>query len=350
MGEPATPHSGSREVRAFLLSFLSCRVGWLCSPSLETIEGADETRPQMRTSKQWTHVVLICGPGIAGAVAGVSAAIALKTSGPDCRVTCLVSGDVAPLLERQPAVDQAIGDFVVGELMTFLRQQSPSLVLLLTFSPSGFLGAMLARIPVRMCCTSVAGIGRMGRILACFFGCQEGRVETTVLKALRIMGLPSRLPARPWVCLTPRERRRARRCVRSLPRPRVLVHPSCLSGAMGLLNSQWSLVLAGYDGAFCKHPSLPQWLERGALDLLSKLSLREWLAVLVETDVLVSADEESLFLADVMGVPTVRVTPSFRNNDIRSVLPEAVVWQVEAVLRHRVRIIGRADVHHAGVF
>jgi hypothetical protein len=119
---------------------------------------------------------------------------------------------------------------------------------------------------------------------------------------------------------------------------------------MGLLNSQWSLVLAGYDGAFCKHPSLPQWLERGALDLLSKLSLREWLAVLVETDVLVSADEESLFLADVMGVPTVRVTPSFRNNDIRSVLPEAVVWQVEAVLRHRVRIIGRADVHHAGVF
>ncbi|MDI3461393.1 MAG: hypothetical protein OJF50_000214 [Nitrospira sp.] len=31
-GEPATPHSGSREVRAFLLSFLSCRVGWLRSP------------------------------------------------------------------------------------------------------------------------------------------------------------------------------------------------------------------------------------------------------------------------------------------------------------------------------
>lgn len=26
-GEPATPHSGSREVRAFLLSFLSCRMG-----------------------------------------------------------------------------------------------------------------------------------------------------------------------------------------------------------------------------------------------------------------------------------------------------------------------------------
>jgi hypothetical protein len=117
---------------------------------------------------------------------------------------------------------------------------------------------------------------------------------------------------------------------------------------MGLLHSRWSLVLAGLDRTPCELP-LPQWLERGALDLLTKLSLREWLAVLAEADVLVSADEESLVLADAIGVPTVQVAPTLRGKDVKSVLPEAVVWQVEAVLRHRLRIVGRADVHHARV-
>ncbi|ALA59427.1 putative glycosyltransferase [Nitrospira moscoviensis] len=296
---------------------------------------------------QWTHAILMCAPGITGAVIGVSSAIALKTYRPECRVTCLVTGDAAPLLERHPAVDQALSDLSFRDLVAFFRRQSSGLVLLLTSSPGWFVAAMLARVPVRICCG--AGMERMERALAWFFGCQEGGVETSVLKALRIMGLPSRLPARPWVVLTPRERRRARRRVRSLSRPRVLVHPSCLCGAMGLLRSCWSLVLAGLDRAPCERSPLPQWLERGALDLLSKLSLREWLAVLVEIDVLVSADEESLLLAEAMGVPTVRVAQALRDKDVRSVLPEAVVWQVEAVLRHRLRIVGRADVHHAGV-
>lgn len=303
----------------------------------------------MGKSRQWTHVVLICTPGLTGAMTGISAAIALKTYRPDCRVTCVVSGDAAPLLERHPAVDQAISDLSFRELVMFFRRRSSDLVLLLASNPAGFFAAMLGLVPVRICSHSGAGAGRMGRMLAWLFGCQEGGVETLVPKALRIMGLPSRLPARPWVVLTPRERRRARRRVRSLSRPRVLVHPSCLCGAMGLLRSRWSLVLASLDRAPCERPLLPQWLERGAFDLLSKLSLREWLAVLVETDVLVSADAESLFLAEAMGVPTVRVAPALKDKDVRSVLPEAVVWQVEAVLRHRLRIVGRADGHYAGV-
>lgn len=303
----------------------------------------------MSTPRQWTHVVLICAPGITGAMAGVSAAITLKTYRPDCRVTCWVSDDAALLLERQPAVDQAISDLNVWDLATFFRRQSPDLVLLLTSNLQRFCAAMLARVPVRICSDAGLGMGRIGHMLAWFVGCEEGGVETSVLNALRVLGLPSRLPARPWVVLTPRERRRARRRIRSLSRPRVLVHPSCLSGALGLLNSQWSLVLAGFNRASYELPSLSQWLERGAFDLLSKLSLREWLAVLVETDVLVSADEESLFLADAMGVPTVRLVPALGDKDVRSVLPEAVTWQVEAVLRHRLRIVERAEVHAAGV-
>ena len=297
---------------------------------------------------QWTHAILMCAPGITGAVTGVSAAIALKTYRPECRVTCLVSGDAAPLLERHPAVDQALSDLSFRDLVAFFRRQSSGLVLLLTSSPGGFVAAMLARVPVRIRCG--AGMGRMERALAWFFGRQEGGVETSVLKALRIMGLPSRLPARPWVVLTPRERRRALRRLRRVSRPRVLVHPSGLTGSPGLLHARWSLVLAGLRAQECELRSLSQWVERGAVNLIGKLSLREWLAVLIECDVLISADDESLFLADAMGVPTVRLDPPSANGELSPVLPEAVPWQVEAVLRHRLRVLGRGvEKPYAGI-
>jgi hypothetical protein len=303
----------------------------------------------MGTSHSWTHVVLLCAPGLTEALAGAAAASALKTHRPDCRVTCVVGRTAAPLLERQPAVDQTVADPSVRHLVAFFRQQSSSLVVLLSADPLRLFAAVLAGVPVRICCDGGSGPGTIARMLTGLFGCRQDAVETSVPSALRIMGLPSHLPARPWIVLTPRERRRARRRLRSLPRSRVLVHPSCLSGAIGLLRAPWSFVLADFDRAPCAHPSLAAWLERGVLDLLSTLSLREWLAVLMETDVLVSANEESLFLADAMGVPTVRVTPAVRDQDVKSILPEAVVWQVEAILRHRLRIVDRAERHHTGV-
>ncbi|MEW6248103.1 MAG: hypothetical protein AB1555_15520 [Nitrospirota bacterium] len=298
---------------------------------------------------QWTHTILMCEPGVIGAVTGVSAAIALKTYRPECRVTCVVSGDGAPILERHPAVDQTLSDLSFPDLVAFFRRQSPGSVLLLTYSPGGFVAAMLARVPVRICCDGGSGSGTIARMLAGLFGCRQAAVEASVPSTFRIMGLPSRLPPRPWIVLTPRERRRAQRRLRALSRPRVFVHPSCLSGAMGLLNSKWNLVLAGLKRSDQEPCSLAPWLERGALDLLFSLSLREWLAVLAETDVLVSADEESLVLAEAMGVPAVRVAKTPGDKDVRSVLPEAVAWQVEAILRHRLRIVRPTDVHQAGV-
>jgi hypothetical protein len=43
---------------------------------------------------------------------------------------------------------------------------------------------------------------------------------------------------------------------------------------MGLLQSKWSLVLAGLGVQDGELGELPQWVERGALDLIWKLTLR----------------------------------------------------------------------------
>ena len=294
------------------------------------------------------NVVLVCASGVTGAVAGLPVAMALKTHWPDCRVTSVISADATQVLERHPAVDTITCDLGFRALKRLFRQQPDGLALFFAASPTSLLAAMASRIPFRTLCDARDVMQSIRELLAGLFRPGWGHDETAALTMLRVLDLPPRLPGRPWVALTPRERRRAHRRLRQVPRPRILVHQSCLSGAMGLLQSKWSLVLAGLGGQDGELGELPQWVERGALDLIRKLTLREWLAVLAESDVLVSADEESLCLADAMGIPTVRLAPALHGEG-RSVLPEAVVWQVEGILRHRLRIIRRVDAPGAGV-
>ena len=297
----------------------------------------------------WKHAVLICRPGRAGAVAALPVALTLKIHWPDCRVTCVVGETTGDILEHQSAVDAVVCDPGFVALVKYFRRHLPTVVFV--FSPcfAELLAAFVAHVPTRIVnnpgilgwCRGLSPM-RLSRPRHCSDG-------VAISGTLRAFGLPPQLPGRPWVVLTQREKRRAHRRLRHVSRPRVLVHPSALTGSLGLLDSRWSLVLAGTEAQAWPRQGLPQWVERGVLNLLDKLSLREWLSILVECDVFVSADDESLLLADAMGIPTVRLTSASGRRESAPVLPEAVMWQVEAVLRHRLRIVQRADVSYSEV-
>ncbi len=287
------------------------------------------------------HVWLFCRPGHAGAVAVLPIALVLKTYRPDCRVTCVVRATSPDVLKQQPAVDAVVCDPGFASLLSLLRRETPTQAVFSSPWLVGVVATLIAHVPIRV-------LDRARRRLP------DTRTAggIPIARALRGLGLPSQLPGRPWVILTPREKRRALRRLRGVSRPRVLIHPSGLTGAPGLLHARWSLILGGLGVQESDLPPLCSWVERGAVNLIGKLSLREWLAVLLECDVLISADEESLFLAEAMGVPTIRLdpNPSRAIGASAPVLPEAVVWQVEAVLRHRLRVLERGmDSPYAGI-
>lgn len=291
----------------------------------------------------WKHVVVICRPGNVGAVAALPVALTLKTHWPDCRVTCVIRATTTEVLQHQSAVDAVVCDPGYVSLVKYFRRQPPTAVFV--FSPcfAGLLAAFVAHVPTRI----VDGAGMLGwckgLIPKRLSRSRHSFDGIAISGMLRSLGLPPQLPGRPWIVLAQREKRRAHRRLCRASRPRVLVHPSALIGSLGLLDSRWSLVLAGLEAQASPRQSLSQWVERGVLNLLDKLSLREWISILVECDVFVSADDESLLLADAMGIPTVRLASSSRRRESVPVLPEAVMWQVEVVLRHRLRIVQRAD-------
>jgi hypothetical protein len=295
----------------------------------------------MEKSPNWKHVVLICRPGHAGAVAALPVALTVKTYWPDCRVTCVVGETTGDILKDQPAVDTVLCDPGFMSLLRLFRRLAPTRAIFFAPCPTGLLAALIARISTQI--ASDTGILRslmrhlligLSRSIPCFD-------RVALPRMLRSLGLPPQLPGRPWVVLTPREKRRAHRRLCHVLRPRVLVHPSALTGSLGLLDSRWNLVLAGLGARDSARQFLAQWVERGARNLLDELSLREWLAILVECDVFVSADDESIMFADAMGIPTVRLDPPSVSGESVPVLPEAVMWQVEAVFRHRLRVVGR---------
>jgi ADP-heptose:LPS heptosyltransferase len=293
------------------------------------------------------NIVLVCEEGMSGALAGLPVAMAVKTFQPDCGVSCLVSADAAPLLQHHPAVDHILTESGFRALTRRFKRQEYDLALFGCPHLAGLLAAKAAGVPVRtvflhgrvvkaiwhrLCLRLMDGTTRSEKTLN----------EMMARSMLRLLGLPSGLPGRPWVVLTPREARRAHRCLRKVSRPLVLVHPSCLADASGLLDSRWGLVMAGFGAPSGGEDVRAAWIKRGAVDFTDRLTLREWSGLLLEADVLVSSDGDSLALAEAMGVPSVRLAPSRGAGDFVSALPEAVAWRVEAVLRHRLRVVRQA--------
>lgn len=296
------------------------------------------------------HVWVFCRPGHAGAVAALPIALALKTYRPDCRVTCVVRAISSDILKHQPAVDTVICDPGFTSLLSLFRRETPTQTLFFTLWTLGVAAALVARVPIRFLDRACRGLPSNRHAMASLSLSKATAGRIPIPQTLRALGLPSQFPGRPWVMLTPREKRRALRWFRGVSRPRVLIHPSGLTGSPGLLHTRWNLILGGLGVQEGDLSSLSPWIERGAINLIGKLSLREWLAVLVECDVVISADDESLFLAEAMGVPTVRLDPPSANGELSPVLPEAVPWQVEAVLRHRLRVLGRGvEKPYAGI-
>lgn len=282
-------------------------------------------------------------------MAALPIALAWKTHRPGCHVTCVVQATSSDVLQDQPAVDVMLCDPNLSSLLQSFRQDAHALAFFFTPWLKGISAAVLAGVPLRVLVRSRQKLLKSRSRVAVPSWLNPIAERFSIPQTLRLLGLPPQLPGRPWVMLTPLEKKSALSHLRGVSRSRVLIHPSALAGASGLLRTPWSLILGGLGTEECDRTLLSPWIERGALNLIGELSLREWLAVVVECDVVVSAEEESLFLAEAMGVPTVRVTPAVGDKDMRSVLPEAVVWQVEAVLRHQLRIVERAGIPCAGV-
>lgn len=286
----------------------------------------DEQRKQ--TEKR--HAVLVRGVNwIGDAVMTIPALRALKRSLPDARLSLLVKPWVAPLFEKDPDIDEIIiyadeyrgltGKIRLGQRLKGCGFDS---AVLFQNAFDAALIAFLAGIKSRI------GYSRDGRgflltqAIPCDAGAKGLHHIDYYLDLIRKAGFNG-MPDRPWLFLDVEEREGARRVLEGLKRPVIALNPGAaygsskrwpperfagvasrviteLSGSVVILGGPNEAkiaddILKHIDPELVKPPSL--------LNLSAKTGLRELMAVIAESDLLVTNDSGPMHIGYAVGTP-----------------------------------------------
>lgn len=270
---------------------------------------------------------------IGDAVMTIPALRALKRSLPDARIALLVKPWVAPLFEKDPDIDEIIlySDEYRGlagkiRLARRLKEYGFDSALLFQNAFDAALITFLARIKKRI------GYSRDGRgflltdPVAFDAGARELHHIDYYLNLVKKAGF-SGMTELPWLFLDIEERKGARRILEGLKRPLIALNPGAaygsskrwlperfaevanrviteLSGSVVLLGGPKE---AGIADDILNHVD-PSRVTHGSLQNLSgRTSLRELMAIIAESDVLVTNDSGPMHIGYAVGTPLVAI-------------------------------------------
>lgn len=267
--------------------------------------------------------ILIARPdGIGDEILCLPVASELRRQMPNARLTFLSSAYAASVLEHHPDLDEVLtitGKETFGELVHLFRRCFDAVIFLKPFRRL-ILAAWFARIPLR--------VGTGYRWYSFFlnrrvyehrkdFSMHESTYNVRLLSGLGIF--PNEVMP-PKLVLTKEEKEWARSYLGSKKSPRILVHPGGFSSrawkpdhfkelVFRLACLGYEVLLTGSTAeryTFTTKVNVKDWHE-GVHNLMGELTIRQLMAVIKESDVVVSLSTGPMHIASSLGVPTVSI-------------------------------------------
>jgi ADP-heptose:LPS heptosyltransferase len=276
------------------------------------------------------NVLLVRPDGIGDEILCLPVATALRQAQPQARVMFLSSEYAAPVLEHHPDLDEirtVSGRESLRELIELFRGGVDAAVFLKPYRRLMW-AAWLARVPLR-----VATGYRWYSVLAnrriyehrSDFSRHESAYNVRMLTGL---GLDPPAPLSPKLVVTEEERRAAGQRLRAVPKPRVVLHPGGFAARRWRTEHYWELAealrAAGFGVVFTgsvterehffQSPAMRSPLPEGIVSLMGAATLRESMAVIAESDAVVSGATGPAHIAAACGVPNVSLFDPRRNN------------------------------------
>ncbi len=256
-------------------------------------------------------------------------ATALRRAMPEARLSFLSSVYAAPVLAHHPDLDEVLtvtGRETMGELVRLFRNNLDAAIFLKPFRRL-MTAAWLARVPLRV------GTGYRWYSWLLNRRVYEHRSDFSKhesaynLGLLRGLGLLPGEVAPPRLVVTDEERDWATGFLGDAPGLRVLVHPGGFSSRLWKASHFRGLVLrlagqgrrvlltgnAAERDKFRAEAQVSVW-PVGVRDMMGALTLRQLMAVIAESHVVVSLATGPMHLAAALGIPTVSLFDPRRNN------------------------------------
>lgn len=275
------------------------------------------------------NVLLVRPDGIGDEILCLPVASALRQLMPEAKIIFLSSEYAAPLLAYHPDIDEVrtvTGQETFDELVQLFRRSVDVVIFLKPFRRL-MTAAWLARVPLRV------GTGYRWYSWLLNRRVYEHRSDFTRhesacnLGLLRGLGFSPGKVAPPRLVVTAEEREWAKMFLGDAHGPRVLVHPGGFSSRLWQAVHFRDLVLRlaskGYGvlltGSVMERDKLladaqaSAW-PSGVTDLMGRLTLRQLMAVITESHVVVSLATGPMHLAAALGIPTVSIFDPRRNN------------------------------------
>ncbi len=275
-------------------------------------------------------ILLVRPDGIGDQILCLPVASALRRLMPTARIAFLSSEAAAPILEHHPDLDEVLtvsGRERFRELVTLFRRGFDAAVFLKPFRRLMF-AAFLAPVPRR-----VATGYRWYSLLANSrvyqhrhdFSMHESEYNVGLLAGL---GLTPSLALKPVLVLTDGEREWAQARLEGPPSSRIVLHPGGFAArrwrgehyaelARQLADEGFGVILTGSEAErerFRHEANRVGDLGEGIQDLMGCLTVRELMAVIGASQVVVSGATGPAHLAAALGVATVSLFDPRRNN------------------------------------
>lgn len=282
-------------------------------------------------TRQPVTILLIRPDGIGDEILCLPVATGLRRHFPKARILFLSSQNAAPVLEHHPDVDEILtvtSHEPFGNIVRLFRNGIDAAIFL---KPSRRLmaAAFVARVPLR-----VATGYRWYSFLANSrvyqhrhdFSKHESEYNLHLLTSL---GLDPGPVTRPVLVLSSGEQKWAQARLAALPKVRVVIHPGGLSArrwqpqhywdlAKRLVRDGYGVILTGSQAErnlFEIEGGLPQVLGARVLDLMGQLSVRELMAIIGTSHVVVSGATGPAHIAAALDISTVSLYDPRRNNN-----------------------------------
>jgi ADP-heptose:LPS heptosyltransferase len=274
------------------------------------------------------NILIVRPDGIGDEILSLPVATALRRLIPDARLSFLSSSYAAPVLWRHPDVDEVLtlkGGESFLELVRLFRRGFDTVIFLKPFLKL-IAAAWVARVPLRV------GTGYRWYSWLLNRRVYEHRSDFTKHESdyniglLRGLGLDPGQALPPFVRITPEERTWAEK-LWGPATTRIIVHPGGFSSrpwqdghfqdlVFSLAQERYDVLLTGTAAEgerFRSAAALTQW-PKTVRDLMGELSVRQLMAVIAESHVVVSMATGPMHLAAALGVPTISLFDPRRNN------------------------------------
>lgn len=274
------------------------------------------------------NILLVRPDGIGDEILSLPVATELRRAMPSVRLSFLSSVYAAPVLAHHPDLDEVLtvtGQETLGDLVRLFRGNVDAAIFLKPFRRL-MTAAWLARVPLRI------GTGYRWYSWLLNRRVYEHRSEFSRHESaynvglLRGLGLSPGEVSAPRLVVTAEEREWARSLLGGEPALLVLVHPGGFSSRLWKASHFRDLVLrlAGEGRAvlltgspaerdqFRAETRVSAW-PSGVRDLMGGLTLRQLMAVVAESHVVVSLATGPMHLAAALGIPTVSIFDPRRN-------------------------------------